>query len=140
MHDSAYHNFDETRILLTNFETGFIGPKTIAYYYFEKNSIEGKVLNLFMNRNNRSYCDSPHNDVNYCSECSIFGNGAFLVFDDECDRREFEMYVVDNFDAFDSITVDRIKPIAHAKEHKWNVETPTSMLKLYEMLKRWKAR
>jgi hypothetical protein len=140
LHDSAYHYFDETRIILSNYKTGFIGPETFAYYYFEKDSIEGKILRLIMKRrNNRNYCCSPHDESDYCPQCSDFGSGAFLVFDSQYRRKMFEKYVVDNFDVFDSIDVSLCSSgaIHHAKENGWADNNVESMFRLYQMLIKW---
>jgi hypothetical protein len=115
--------------------------KPLLYYYFEKDSIEGKILRLFLKCNvDVILCRRCQIISDYCSECGIFGDGAFLIFDNQNSRKLFENYVVKNIDLYNSFDIENMASGAkyHADENphlKWCIET---IIKLYQMYTKWK--
>ena len=144
LHDSIYHTFDETRIKLSNYDyavfyNGEWRGRKFSYNYFEKESIEGKMLRLFtLGDNAHERCDQCRAKFDYCPKCSIFGNGAFLVFDNADSRKAFETYVSDNLDTFDALKLTYGESVMQHEEnegyHDKNVE---DWLRLYQMLLLW---
>ena len=148
LHDSAYHVFDGSRIVLSSHGTAMLRidndyDSNTFYHYFLKDSIEGKMLLLFT-KGNSGYderCDYCRRNDDYCSNCSIFGSlggGAFLIFDNEELRMSFESYVLSNVEMFNKFEVkDDLKTVRHAVENKWDADRAKAMIKLHKMFNLW---
>lgn len=148
LHDSAYHLYDGSRIMLASHSTVMFRmddghDSNTFYHYFTKDSIEGKMLLLFT-KGNAGYderCDYCRSYDDYCSNCSIFGSlggGAFLVFDNEKSRKSFEAYVLNNRKAFNDIEVKNdLSTVRHAVDNKWDKSRAIKMIKLHKMLNIW---
>ena len=148
LHDSAYHVYDGSRIMLASHTTKMFRldddyDNDTYYYYFNRDSIEGKMLLLFT-KGNDAYderCDYCKRHDSYCSNCSIFGSmggGAFLIFKNEDSRKSFETYVLRNMQMFDEIEVsDELSAVRYAVENNWNRVRAKNMIKLHKMLNLW---
>jgi len=102
--------------------------REFRYYYFEKDSIYGKMLKLLRNG---SY-DNP----------SCFGEPEpFLIFDNKDDRENFETYVKLHTNIYDSISLDAqaIRAIEYEKQNSWDIKFCESMARLYQMFIKWKS-
>ena len=129
LHDSVFLYLDETRIMVSDPTTKSFrsDAQEFWYYYYEKDSINGKMLRLFT--------ESEH----YDTTSRFLGGGAFLVFDNKDSREEFEAFVLSHEDIYDSIELDAHaeRAIAHEKKQQWQIECCESMARLYQMYLRW---
>lgn len=128
LYESSFLYLDETRITVSEPElTSFLSEKRrLWYYYYEKDSLKGKMLRLFTKST-------------YDTTSRFLGEGAFLVFENKQSRKQFEAYVESNLDKYDAIILDAHaeRAIEYEKEQKWGNNFCESMAKLYQMFLSW---
>lgn len=86
IYESALWSFDEFRKYLPEPQNSGIKNKMDFWYsYYLLDSIEGKMLKIFT----RGTCDISSREPNY---------HQILIFENEDQKREFDMYVFEHFD------------------------------------------
>lgn len=127
--DSVFLYLDETRITISDPKSARFtcNNREFRYYYFEKDSIIGKMLRLFTKST-------------YDTTSRFLGEGAFLVFDNEEMRKEFEEYVKSHLDIYDNISLDAHaeRAVKYEKENQWDIKFCESMARLYQLFILWK--
>jgi len=101
--------------------------ETIRYYYYLKDSVAGKVLNLFIS--NENALDSRS------------GKNGFLIFDNDEERGQFIGYVTSNSGEYTKYQLDYFDEqiIYEEKKRDWAVLMCEDIIRLKYMLKKFKS-
>jgi|LSQX01.3.fsa_nt_gb hypothetical protein len=125
--NSIYLYLDEARVIVSNpsNECFCADNQELRYYYFTKDTIDGKMLRLFTN-----------NTFDTTSRGT--GVGAFLIFESKIKRKEFECFVINNINEYLSSDIDFAeRAIQYELKNDWMIKSCESMARLYKMSLLW---